>query len=73
MIDIETRKQLFKEYSDCKWMQATIEGKVVACSGITIETVSVDKDGNVYVDWRSGAYSQLQTSKIRKGTLSGRL
>ena len=64
MIDIETRKQLFKDYSNCKWLQVSKEGKVVCCSGISIECVSIDKDGNVYVDWRTGAYSQLKTAEV---------
>lgn len=64
MVDIETRKKLFEDYADCKLIQLTKEGKVVSCSDITIETVNIDKDGNVYVDWYSGAYCQLQTSKI---------
>ena len=64
IVDEQTRKSLFNNYSGCKWMQVSKEGKVVCCSGIVVEYVSVDKDGAVHVAWRSGAYSQLKTSRV---------
>ena len=64
MTNIEERKQLFKDYSNCKWLQVNKEGKIVCCSNILIERVSVDKDGRVYVNWRSGAYGQIKTTEV---------
>ena len=66
MIDIETRKQLFKDYSDCKLVTIGKDGEVAHCSNIVVEDVRVDKDGVVYVAWHSGAYSLLKTSEVNK-------
>lgn len=64
MIDIETRKQLFKDYSDCKLVTIGKDGEVAHCIGVVIEHVSLDKNGKVYIDWHAGAYSQLKSSEV---------
>ena len=65
MIDVNVRKELFKEYASCMWMRVTKEGKIVRNFKLDIKHVSIDKDGNVYVGWYNDIYSAtLKTAKV---------
>lgn len=65
MIDVNVRKELFKEYASCMWMRVTKEGKIVRNFKLDIKQVSIDKDGNVYVEWHDNKYSTaLKTAKV---------
>ena len=52
--DVENRKALFNAFACCKYYKASKAGKVLSCKKIDIQYVSVDKNGNVYVDWEDG-------------------
>lgn len=65
MIDVNARKELFKEYAACMWMKVTKEGKIARSSRIDISYVRIDKDGNVYVEWHDNKYSTaLKTARV---------
>lgn len=64
MIDIDTRKALFKEYSGCHWIEVTNAGEIKANRPVDVEYVDVDKDGNVYVRWRNSDYDVLKTAEV---------
>ena len=65
MIDVNVRKELFKEYASCMWMRVTKEGKIVRNFKLDIKHVNIDKDGNVYVGWYNDIYSAtLKTAKV---------
>lgn len=65
MIDVNVRKELFKEYAECEWMKVIKEGTIVRNFKLDIKQVSIDKDGNVSVGWYDDAYSAvLKTAKV---------
>lgn len=51
MLDIKTRKSLFKDYSNVKWMEVNKNGKIISVDDVIVDYVAVDKKGNVSIDF----------------------
>ena len=62
-MDIETRKQLYNEHVNCKFMKVTKAGQA-SIQDIIVDYVLVDKYGNVFVEWHSGTYSDSHFAEV---------
>lgn len=51
MMDITARKTLFNDYAQCHYIKVDVKGKILRDAAIDVEYVSIDKKGNVFVDW----------------------
>ena len=61
----EERKQLFNEFSNCKMLKVTADGKVTCNGKIAIDYVSFNKDGDVFVEWRYNCcYEKPHTAEV---------
>lgn len=62
----ESRKALFNAFACCKYYKISDDGRLLSCKEIDIKYVSVDKNGNVYVDWHSAnKYEQhLESAEV---------
>jgi hypothetical protein len=60
MIDIKTRKALYKEYSKCKWMEVNKDYEVTRADDILVNKVCIDEIGQVYLEWHKTAISEQQ-------------
>ena len=64
MIDTKTRKELYKEYSKCKWMEVNKEYKVTRADDILVSYVRVDEIGRVYLEWHKTPVSEQQGNEV---------
>ena len=64
MTSEKTRKALFKDYTKCHYMKVNAKGKILKDVKIDVEYVDLDKNGNVYVEWRFDTYSKLESTEV---------
>ena len=64
--DEQIKKSLFNKYASCKFFKVSEAGEVMSCKDIDVQYVSIDKNGNVYVDWNDGSkYEQrLESAEV---------
>lgn len=64
MASIKTRKELYKEYSKCKWMEVNKYLEVTRINDILVNMVCVDEIGRVYVEWHEAAISEQKCNEV---------
>ena len=63
-MDIETRKQLFNAYANCRSIRVAKYGEILLEYPVSVETVSVNKDGDVFVEWRNSIYDNKRIAEV---------
>jgi len=64
-IDKQVLKNIFANYSSCKWMEVGIDGKIIKSIDIFIKYVCLDEDGNVSMCFRKGIpYAETEHANV---------
>ena len=64
MVDIKTRKALYKEYSKCKWIAVNSKCEVIYADDILVSYIRIDEVGRVYLEWHKTPVSEKQCNEV---------
>ena len=64
MVDEKARKELYRDYKKCKWIEVNSKCEVTCVDDILVEFVSVDEVGRVYLEWHMTAISEMNCSEV---------
>ena len=66
-IDKQMLKNIFANYTSCKWMEVGIDGKIIKSIDIFIKYVCLDEDGNASICFRrSNPYDGMERANVNE-------